>query len=334
MMPSQLALAFRRLHLALTESRAASVLEPLRPYSGTPKPDVQALLRVFAALSSAQAQFGEVERSLLTAFGLLAVVDTAWWAALITACTRATMNDEAASMIEETHARLQIAIESFPALATLLDLPSGIEPPGPAGLAMLLPGLDGAPPTLTRVASAIEAVNQLWTVAEELTGNREPLCLMGTTPGPMMVLHFDGPSEPLAEMRALLASIGEQADRLPQMPVERHPALVSEMLPVMQRIGQSGRSDAMRLRSAVEGGVRRLLEAGCTLRPPLEAEAIGSAGPSGSPAKPAWGQPQAATGLGDDDAVRLATVIAEERSQLRQAELSRRMWQGAAAHPV
>ena len=333
MTPSKLALAFSRLHVAITGSNAAAVLEPLCPYGTAPKPDLTALLHVFATLSSAQAQFGEAERSVLAAFGLQAVTDTAWWATLITACTRATMNDEAASMIEEIHARLRIAMDTFPALAGLVDVTQAVLP-DVNGVVILLPGIGGVPPSLARVAGAIEALNQLWTVAEELTGHRGALCLIRTEPGATMALHFDGHAEPLAELRALLASIWDQMARLPKLPPEQHPALVAEMLPVMQRIGQSGRSDAMRVRSAVEGGVRRLLEAGCTL--PVAAPAIRGPRPATAPASApvTAAKSPAAKALDEDDISHLAAVIAEERSQLKQTDPSRRLWHGAATHPA
>ena len=340
MTPDKLALAFSRLHGTLVQSQAAAVLEPLRPFATRPKPDLQALLHVFTALVSGQAQFGEAERSLLAAFGLHPVVDTAWWAALITACTRSTMNHEAAAMIERIHSRLQIATETFPALARLLNEPATNQPVEQGGVVLLVPGVDGAPPVLARVATVIDALGQLWTVAEDLTGQRGALRLTGMEPGPTLAIHFDGLSEPLLELHLLLVSIWDQTARLARVPPEQHPAMVPEMLPVMQRIGQSGRADALRVRSAVESGVRRLLEAGCTLpsdprmaEPPV-AEYRTAAVPN-TAAPPSWGKPPEAAGPTEDDLSHLAAVIAQERSQLKQVEPGRRLWQGTtASHPA
>ena len=318
-----LATAFTRLHAAIVHSRAVAVLEPMRPHATKPKPDVETLLTVFAAMSPGQTQFNEAEHALLTAFGLQAVTDTAWWAAVITACSRPGLSDQAASMVDGVHTRLQVAAETFPALARLIDATVATPALELEGIALLLPGLGGAPPALARVSSTIEAMNQLWTVAEDLTGQRGALHLVGMVPGPTMALHFDGLAEPLAELRALLVSIWEQTARLPRIPARQQPALVPDMLPVMERIGQSGRSDALRVRSAVEDGVRRLLEAGCTLPAATQ--------PAAAVPVTARAKPTAVTVLAEDDISHLAAVIAEERSQLVRAEPARRLWQGASA---
>ncbi len=337
MAANRLARALTKLHDTITKSAVVDVLGPFRLYSDLPRPKITAVLQCFAALSAATSQFGDAERGVLVALDIATLADPDWWARVISAISRSSIPDELASEVTELCARLQVVINGFPVLARLAEA-STTAPLEQQGLALTLPGRGGEPPTLGRVAATIEAVNQLWSAAEELTGHRATLRLAGTEPGPTMTLYFDGQAEPLAELLDLLASVWEQVARLPGIPAEQHAALVPEMLPVMDRIGRSGRSDALRVRGAVEAGVRRLLEAGCSMlgRPAPPEAPVGRVSPTRPVMVPAATfqtspDPHATPALSGEDLTHLANVIAEERRQLPRPEQARRLWQGAAS---
>lgn len=336
--PNRLTRALGRVHEVVARSGATDVLGRLRPCSPAARPELHTLLQCFATWSAAHPQFDEPELALLAALDLSVLVDPVWWAQVVTATTRATMQDDLGASLVATCARLDVVAASFPAMMTLLASPANGAAPDAGSLVVTLTGAGGEPPALTRVAAAIEAVHQLWTVAGDLTGQRGLLHLLATDPGPTMALHFDGAAEPLLELRAILASVREQAARLADMAPVQQAALVPEMLPVMDRIGRGGRSDALRVRGAVENGVRRLLEAGVSLHgAPSPAESPASAV---RPVKRAVSDSSAgaltAADLAVADVGHLAEVIAEERRQLEMAaEPKRRLWQNAAAsHPA
>ena len=201
----------------------------------------------------------------------------------------------------------------MPAASPLLDT---------SAFVVTLAGINDEPPALTRVAAAIDAVNQLWTVAGELTGQRDSLALVAMEGGQTVSLAFDGAAEPLDELRDLMTSVWEQSARLPTVPPEQRDVLIPEMLPVMDRIGRSARADAVRLRALIETAVARLLEADCSLRgtPPPAAPAQRFAPRMFPPrqqaplTQPARTAPPSAT---PEDLAALAEMIAEERRQLQ-----------------
>ena len=353
MVPHRLARALSRLHDIVTRSGVTDVLGPLRLHSTRPRPEVHALLQSFAYLSAGQAEFGEPERALLKAMNLDPLIEAAWWANLITAVTRSAMPDDLAAGLIELCARLEVVSGGFPAMAGLIDSLAGPGDVETGSLTLTLAGRSSEQPALNRVADVLQGLSQLWTVAEELTGHRGVLRLVATSPGTTMSLHFDGLDEPLSELRSLLVSISEQTARMPNIPSEQHAALVPEMLPVMDRITRSSRADAARLRTAIESGVRHLLEAGASLpegpvppnlrsepRPARTEISSGSStrtppgfasSASVSPAALIPAEPPPPHGFSPEDIGHLADVIAEERRQLQQAEPSRRLWQGVSS---
>lgn len=310
--------ALNTLQCAIVHSRAVDVLGSLRPQSNAVRPELPAVLQVFADLWAEQAQFGKAERAVLEATQLQILLETAWWARLVTALTRRIMSEDMAADLTGLCARLELVASGLPALAALLDVSDLAIKPTPAGLLVVsVTGLVGQPPSLTQIASAIEAVNQLWVVAEILAGQSGTFHLVATEPGPEMTLHFNGEAEPLEELRALLVSVQEQTGRLPNASVEQQAALVPPMLPVLDRIGRSGRSDALRVRSAVESGVRHFLQAGCNLRP--EHGVRPEEEPRSEPEPEQHAEPgrlAVSAASNDYDASHLARLIAEERRQL------------------
>lgn len=327
MMPQRLAYALVTLQGAVVRSRAVDVLGRLRPYSTASRPEVHAVMQVFADLTAGQAQFGRPERDLLEALQLDVLLDTGWWARLVTALSRATMPDDLASSLVTLCARLEMVASGFTALAALLDKLEPEEPrlsTNPAALTLSVSGEDGRSPSLEQVGRAIEAVNQLWSGSEMLSGTSGTLYLMGVDPGPETMLHFDGETETLEELRGLLGSVLEQTDRLPNVAPEQHAALVPPMLPVLERIGRSGRADAMRVRNGVEVGIRNLLQARCSLN---RMEPV----PGGLRAHAAQLPVHAPTEF-DLAAGHLAQVIADERRQLLPVpEGLRQTWPASGA---
>ena len=317
-MDSPVARALNAVQDAITQSRAVSVLAGVRAAEAHSRPDVHAVLQVFASLSIEQARFGEVEFAIVHAAQLQPILEAAWWAKLVTAVCRATMPDDLAAELIKLSAHLDMVTDGFPALAALIDSPGQRTLPTPVGsLVVIVTGPAEQSPALTQIASAIEAVNQLWSVAEVLTGQSGKLSLVSTQFGDTTELHFDGQREPLQELSQLLTSVNEQTGRLPSASSEQHAALVPPMLPILDRIGRSGRSDSLRVRTAVESGVRHFLQAGCSLRPgepamappapPLPTESrsrVRFAARTPAPPKP------------EQDASYLAKVIAEERRQV------------------
>ncbi len=327
-----LAGALIRLHDAIGRSGAAEKLAPFRPCAPLPRPGIQAVLETYAALSVEQAGFGAAERSLVAAVGLEPLMDTAWWSTLVTALTRPVLSDALSAQLDDLWSRLQLVTSTFPALAALASAPDQPSQAAPSGLVLHVAGEDAMPPSLPRIAGVLEAVSQLWWVAEELTGQRGMLQLVAIVPGVTASLHFDGLDEPMDELRMLLASVWDQALRLPNVSPEQYPALVPGTLPVLDRIGRSGRADAVRVRTATESSVRRLLEAGYVL--PVEPVSVTAGILPAAPARPRPAvedqiEPVRPPGLSEEDISHLAAVIAEERRQLKQAGPPRRMWQGA-----
>ncbi len=299
------------------------VLAPWRPDSDQKRPEIHRLLETFAGLSSGYAQFGEPERALVKALMLNPLVDTAWWARLITAATRSNVPDEISSELTGMVARLQFVADGFPALAALLEESSSAGDADAPGIVLTLLGSDQDPVSLERVAGAIQGVHELWTVAQDLTGEPGALQLVGSDPGPTTALYFDGAADPLVELRSLLISVWSNAARLPGVPAEQQAALIPDMLPVLERIGRE--VDAARIRSTIESGARRLLEADCSLRG-LDLATITA------PEPPVYAAPPRANPLptldfSSDDMGYLAEVIAEERRQLQHAGPPRRLWQ-------
>ena len=304
--------ALSTLQEAVVRSRAVDVLGRLRPYSTASRPDVQAVLQVFADLTVGQARFGPSERALLAALQLQVVLDTGWWARLVTALSRSTIPEELATNLVNLCARLEMVATGFPALAALLDAPEPVEAPPlirPGALILTVAGKNGLTPSLTQTGQALDAVNQLWAGCETLTGYSGTLHLVAVQPGPATTLHFDGEAEPLAELHGLLMSILEQVDLLPNLSAEQHAISVPPMLDLLDRIGRSGRADAMRVRNAIETGVRNLLQAGCSLSDPDEPV-------TGMPPHPLASHDRTGDDDLDLDAGHLARVIADERRQL------------------
>ena len=344
MMPNRLARAFGRLHASVTRSRVMDVVAPLRLYATEQRPEVRALLETFAELSTGHAQFGEPERVLLKALDLGCLVDSAWWAGLIAATARASVPDDVATDLLEMRARLKFVVDGFPALAGLLE-DQGSAADGEAnGLVLHLPTTDGGAASLTRIASAIQGVNELWTVAEDLTGQPGPLQLVATDPGPptspTTSLCFDGSPDPLDELRGLLIAVWDISAQLAGTPIAQQAALIPDKLPVMERIGRHGRGHGARIRGTIETGVRHLLEANCSLPgmpPPIPPDPVATdlttvaAADLPIPAASLRPVPLPTQGLSPDDMSHLAEVIAEERRQLQHTGPARRLWQGAAA---
>jgi hypothetical protein len=344
MMPNRLARAFGRLHASVTRSRVLEVVGPLRLYATEERPEVRALLETFAELSTGHAQFGEPERALLGALGLTCLVDATWWARLVAAAARASVPDDVATDLLEMRARLQFVVSGFPALAGLLEDRAVVTEGEPNGLVLTLPTADGGPASLTRVASAIQGVNELWTVANDLTGQPGPLQLVATEPGPptspMTSLCFDGAPDPLDELRNLLIAVWGISAQLAGTPIEQQAALIPDKLPVMERIGRHGRGHGAHIRDTIETGVRHLLDANCSLpgmppTAPLDPAPadLTTVAASALPVHTASlrAAPLATQGLSSDDMSHLAEVIAEERRQLPHTGPSRRIWQGATA---
>ena len=327
MVPSRLARAFSRLHATVIRLRVMEVLAPLRPYSDQKRPEIHALLETFAGFTAGYSQFGEPERALLRALKLTALVDATWWAKLVTAASRSNVPDDVASELTGIVARLQFVSDGFPAIAGMLEESRADADADSNGLVLMLGGTDQDPVSLERVAGAIQGVHELWTVAQDLTGEPGALQLLATDPGLTTALYFDGAADPLVELRALLISVWSNAARLPGVPAEQQAALIPDMLPVMERIGRG--DGATRIRGMIESGARRLLEANCKLR---GMELAASAAPEASvPTTPVRGNPVPTPDLASDDMTHLAEVIAEERRQLQPAGSARRLWHGATS---
>jgi hypothetical protein len=339
MMPSRLARAFGRLHASITRSRVMEVVVPLRLYATEQRPDVRALLEAFAEFSAGHAQFGEPEQALLQALGLACLVDASWWARLVAAVARASVPDDVAAELLEMRARLQFVVDGFPAMAGLLEDQGAVADDEANGLVLNLPTTDGRPASLTRVASAVQAMSELWTVAEDLTGQPGPLQLVATESGAMTSLCFDGAPDPLDELRALLIAVWEISAQLAGTPIDQQAALIPDKLPVMDRIGRRGRGHGTRIRGTIESGVRHMLAANCSLPGVRPAPS----GPGGTATTTAAASelpvttaslravPPPTQAPSPDEMSHLAEVIAEERRQLQHINPSRRLWQGAAA---
>ncbi len=323
MAPTRLASALSRLQVFVTQTRVADVLGPLRPYSGQPRPELQTALQAFGRVCAEQERFGDAERALIEALQLGAIFESEWWAEIIICITRATMPDELAVALPGLCARLDFVAGSFPALATLLSKP--FDAGGRNGITLAVSGYDGEPPELTRVASVLQAVQLLWTVAEALAGVRAPLALTGSEPGAATLLQFDGPTAPLQEMTALLAAL-PQADPLSGDWAEQAPLMRS----VLDRLDRRSHAESMRLRETLNAGVRGLLAAGAALpgHTPVRTSPPATAAPAPIPVSPAFADPPH---LAREDLDHLAQVIAEERRALKESAPAPRLWQGRQA---
>ena len=333
MMHSRLVRALTRLHDATTRSRVLDVLAPLRPYSMAPPPDVSTVLQAHAEFSVGSTQFREPERALLAALGLDMLLAPSWWSQFVTAVARSTIPQGFAADLAGLCARLEMIETGFPALAAIVATPDLAAAADSDSLVVLVSGQDGQSPSLARIAAALEAVDSLWSVSEDLTGQRGPLQLLGVEPGQTVRLHFDGLAEPLQELRRVMVSVADVVANASQIPADQHPALVPGLLPVMDQILRSGRADATDVKTALETGVRRLLEAGAGVRRELRASA--------PPVQPSRAAPPAEPVMeamtlsrhSSQDIANLADVIAEERKQLQKSEPEGRLWQNTGAGP-
>ena len=309
------------------------MLAPLVPYSAAPPPDISTVLRAHAEFSVGSAQFREPERALLAALGLDMLLAPSWWSQFVTAVARATVPQDFAAELAGWCARLEMIETGFPALAAIIVTPDLAATAESDSLAVLVSGPDGQKPSLTRIAAALEAVDMLWAVSEDLTGQRGPLQLLGVEPGQQVCLYFDGLAEPLQELRRVMVSIADAASSAYQTPADQHLALAPGLLPVLDRISRSGRAGTTGVRPALETGVRRLLEAGGRVRPELRASSPfvqpSRVSPGGEPIIEGATPGTAAS----QDIASLAEVIAEERRQLQKAEPERRLWQNTGAVP-
>ena len=291
--------ALDALNAAVARSGIDSVLAPLTPYSSAPRPTTDALLRCFAALSSSEARFGQAEEQVIGALDLQPAFDSAWWAELINALSHPRVPEALAQEVAALHARLRLLQQNLPKLSPLLQPAHLGEDDAGRRLAVTMPDLDGAPAGLDRVVAAVDAIDQFASAMGGLHGSPALFRLIAAEAGDGTTLLFDGSAQSMQAVKRLLVTVGEQLVAHQDMAPNNRLTVIAPSLPIMDEI--RGHADAARLRAMIEHGVRRLLEAECSLPPP--------AGPAPARAAPGRAAPQP---------IDLRDVIAEERRQLGQ----------------
>jgi hypothetical protein len=247
-----------------------------------------ALLAALRAYTVQAAAFGPAERRVVQAMELQALDDPAWWARVVGGGEgggpRAA---EAATMAQSIRA----AGTYLPRLAGLLSTeglrrgagaarrPTAPSPDGLELLEVVVIEPDGQRSSPMRLITALEAVWLLYDAAATLL--RLPsntLSVAGCDAGSDTSFDFLGLAPVVATVKEILVSVWDRVVFYRGRPSEARVEMIERSVPILARIarmreaGEVGPEQAELLRRGIVAGVKKFLDAGCTI-PEIEASA-------------------------------------------------------------
>lgn len=267
------ALRVSRVHDALQETGRGARDAPAR----------EALLTALRAYTVLSADFGDAERRVLTAMDLEALDDPAWWARIVGGAEDETRR-AAATMAQA----IRMAGSYLPRLVGLVGNEAlrrgagGVAPPpvGEDGMALLevvLIGGERQRSTPLRLMTTLESIWLLYDVAATLAGvPADTLSVAAADGDENLSYDFLGRAPAVAGVKEILVSVWDRVVFYRGRQVEVRGEMIERSVPVINRIarlreaGEVGPEQAELMRRRVVAGVKKFLEAGCTI-PEIEA---------------------------------------------------------------
>lgn len=247
-----------------------------------------ALLSALRGYTVRAAEFGPEERRVLQAMDLQALDDPAWWARVVGGGAEGGPQAEAAAAMATS---IRSAGTYLPRLAGLLSTEAlrrgaaaARQPPPPSEdglelLEVLVIETEGQRSSPMRLITALESVWLLYDAAATLL--RLPsntLGVAGCDSGSDKSFEFLGLAPVVASVKEILLSVWDRVVFYRGRPSEARVEMIERSVPVLNRIarmreaGEIGPEQAELLRRGIVAGVKKFLDAGCTI-PEIEASA-------------------------------------------------------------
>ncbi|HET6763488.1 MAG TPA: hypothetical protein VFH27_07440 [Longimicrobiaceae bacterium] len=267
--------AVRTVLAALKESRVHEALAQVARTAGD-QPARHALLSALREYTVRSAAFGPAEQRVVEALDLAPLDDPAWWVTVVSGGA-GEGGKPAAAMLQT----IRVAGASLPKLLNLLSneaIQRGTLPPerqpqdGMQQLEVIVIESEHQQSSPVRLITALESVWLLYdavTQMQKLPANT--LSVVSCDSGSDKAFYFLGLSPAIKGVRDILLSVWDRVVFYRGRQAEARMAMIEQSLPALERIVSLrqreliGPEEAEILRRRVVAGVKKFLEAGCTL---------------------------------------------------------------------